>query len=70
MGRALRKQAKLERRLGDELRRPKGMHRTTYERLLNRLDECEERREVALCRRLEALVLRYPVLGDDPLFRP
>lgn len=40
-GRAWRKQSKLERRLGDDWERPKGMHATTYERLLSIIDECE-----------------------------
>ena len=49
MGRAWRKQRKVEVRLGENWRRPKGMHRTTYERLLNRIMQCEERRDDALC---------------------
>jgi hypothetical protein len=40
-GRAWRKQSKLERRLGDDWARPKGMHRVTYERLLSKVWECE-----------------------------
>ena len=49
IGRAWRKQWRVERRLGDDWRRPKGMHRATYERLLAAIMECEERRDDALC---------------------
>lgn len=48
MGRAWRRQAKTERRLDEDWRRPKGMHLTTYERLLATIMDCEERREAAL----------------------
>lgn len=47
-GRAWRKQSKIERRLDDNWRRPKGMHLTTYERLLDSIFECEEWRELEL----------------------
>jgi len=55
MGRAWRKQRKVEARLGENWQRPNGMHRTTYERLLKRIMECEERRDDALC----AFALRH-----------
>ena len=48
IGRAWRKQWRVERRLGDDWRRPKGMHRATYERLLAAIMECEERRDASL----------------------
>lgn len=60
MGRAWRKQSKLEARLGPNWRRPKGMRLRTYERLFTALLDCEERREAALC----AYALR---LGCFPL---
>lgn len=49
LGRTWRKQQRAEARLGERWQRPKGMHRTTYERLLNRIMECEQRRDDALC---------------------
>jgi hypothetical protein len=48
IGRAWRKQQKLEALLGENWRRPKGMHRTTRERILEAISECEGMREDAL----------------------
>lgn len=48
MGRAWRRQAKIERKLGDDWHRPKGMHQTTYDALLATIWDCEERRDDAL----------------------
>lgn len=48
MGRARRKQRKAEQRLGENWERPKGMHAATYDKLLNIITECEERRDDAL----------------------
>jgi len=59
-GRAWRKQTKLERRLGEDWERPKGMHRSTYDRLLAKLWECEMVRDGVLFGRLE----RMGVLGN------
>jgi hypothetical protein len=39
-GRSWRKQSKIEARLGDYWRRPKGMHYATHERLLAAIGEC------------------------------
>ncbi len=55
MGRAWRRQRKLEARLGDDWRRPQGMHWATHARLLSALIACEDRRECALA----ALIGRY-----------
>lgn len=49
MGRMWRRQSKLEARLGDDWTRPKGMRQHTYTRLLDRLQECVERRDAAFC---------------------
>jgi len=49
LGRLWRKQEKAEAKLGENWQRPKGMHRTTYERVLNRILDCEGRRDDALC---------------------
>jgi hypothetical protein len=47
LDRMLRKQAKIEARLDDDWRRPKGMRRQTYERLLDTLEDCAARRDAA-----------------------
>lgn len=49
MGRAWIKQRKLERRLGVDWGRPKGMHHATYERIFSGIMACEEARDAALC---------------------
>jgi hypothetical protein len=49
MGRAWIKQRKLERRLADGWQRPKGMHSTTYSRIISGIVDCEEARDAALC---------------------
>jgi hypothetical protein len=49
------KQRKLEARLGDDWRRPKGMRYATYERLIDRLHDCEARRDMAFCERVGRL---------------
>lgn len=46
--RTWRRQAKLEAKLGDDWRRPKGMHRATHERIMSRILACEEVRDSAL----------------------
>ena len=43
-----RKQSKIERRLGDNWQRPKGMHHITHERLLAKLEECAKTRDEGL----------------------
>lgn len=48
IGRAWRRQGKLEARLGDGWARPKGMHRATRTKLLAAILACEERRDEAL----------------------
>jgi hypothetical protein len=53
-GRAWRRQAKLEARLGPNWQRPKGMHRSTRDNLLDRIFACELVREEALARYLAA----------------
>ena len=56
MGRAWRKQSKLEARLGPNWQRPKGMRLRTYELLFTTLLECEEARDAALCAFAQKLV--------------
>lgn len=61
VGRAWRKQSKLEARLAPNWRRPKGMHRKTRERILEAIWECEGVRDAALaayCDRLGLHTLR------------
>ena len=48
IGRAWRVQSKLERRLGDNWQRPKGMHHATHRRILDGIFACEEWRDAAL----------------------
>jgi hypothetical protein len=48
VGRLWRKQAKIEHLLGEDWRRPKGMHQTTYAKLMAKIIDCEERRDAAL----------------------
>ena len=48
IGRAWRRQAKLEARLGDDWERPKGMHHATRTRLVKAILVCEDLRDRAL----------------------
>ncbi len=47
LDRLWRQQQKIEARLGENWRRPKGMRQATYDRLFGRLLDCEERRDDA-----------------------
>ena len=47
LDRMWRKQSKLEARLGKHWQRPKGMRHRTYQALLDRLHDCEVRRDAA-----------------------
>lgn len=58
MGRAWRRQGKIECRLGPHWARPKAMHRRTHQRLLQSVFDCEEQREDALAR----FLARFPGL--------
>ena len=49
LDRVWRKEAKIEARIGDDWRRTKGMMRHTYDRLIEELLNCQDRREVAFC---------------------
>lgn len=53
-----RRQAKIERRLGEHWRRPKGMRHRTYDRLFAELLDCEEGRDAALAVALSRLLGR------------
>jgi hypothetical protein len=55
-GRAWRRQAKLEARLGPNWARPKGMHQQTHERLVAQLWNCERAREDALAEYLHRAI--------------
>jgi len=63
--RVWRRQHKAENKLGENWRRPKGMHQTTHRRLLSIIMQCEERREIALGGFLEKMMRRYPALGHE-----
>ncbi len=69
IGRGWRRQQKIEAKLGDNWKRPKGMHRKTHERLMAIIWACEDQREAALSRFLAGLLDRYPSLRDDPMMR-
>ena len=69
IGRGWRRQQKIEAQLGANWNRPKGMHRTTYERLLSIIWDCEETREAALSRFLAGMLDRYPSLRTDPVLQ-
>lgn len=43
------------------------MHRTTHERLLSLIWECEDKREAALSWFLAGMMDRYPSLRGDPM---
>lgn len=57
MGRAWRRQQRLEAKLGPDWRRPKYMHRSTREAILARIFACEEERDIALAAHLRRLGL-------------
>jgi len=63
--RTWRRQYKAESKLGEHWQRPKGMHKTTHERLLSIIWDCEERRDAALAGYLATLGRRHPGLLDD-----
>lgn len=62
VGRAWRRQGRLEARLGPHWSRPRGMHRTTYARLLAALGACEDAREAELVAFMDRMGL-LPTLG-------
>ena len=62
IGRSWRVQRKAEAKLGEGWARPKGMHATTREKLLQVMGRCEERRDLEIERflRLHADLLDWP----------
>jgi ribosomal protein L32E len=56
VGRAWRVQQKCERKLDQNWARPKGMHHTTRQRLLQRIWDCEQARDDALANFLDRQV--------------
>lgn len=55
IGRTWRRQRRLEARLATHWSRPKGMHRATYERIVEAILDCEERRDDAIAAYLAQL---------------
>lgn len=53
--RTWRKQAKLEHRLGPDWEKPKGMHWTTYDSIVDAINACEDQRSVSLLATLNRL---------------
>lgn len=58
IGRGWRVQHRIERRLGSDWSRPKGMHRSTHRKLTDQLIDCEVRRENAIA----SFLARFPGL--------
>lgn len=56
LDRTWRKQSKIERRLGGNWQRPKGMHQSTHDRLLKVIYDCEGRRDAALASFVDRLM--------------
>jgi hypothetical protein len=48
IGRAWLRQGKLEARLDEHWKRPRGMRHATYERILGGISDCEEQRDLAI----------------------
>jgi hypothetical protein len=63
IGRAWRRESKLEARLDENWTRPKGMHHATRERIINEIIECEEQRDAALAGFLLRMEARIGKLG-------
>lgn len=63
VGRAWRRQSKLEARLAEGWAKPKGMHRATRDRIIDRIWECEEERDAALMGLLARMEARMARLG-------
>lgn len=59
IGRSWRRQQKVKAMLRANWKRPKGMHRTTHERLMSIIWDCEEWRDLALTERLQVFMLQY-----------
>jgi hypothetical protein len=62
-GTSWRKQHRLERRLGDDLARPKGMHHRTHRRLISAILDCYETRDMALATFMVGLNTQLKKLG-------
>lgn len=60
IGRAWRRQAKLEARLGANWQRPKGMHHETRDKLVTAILACEELREFELAAFIERNAWAFP----------
>ncbi len=65
VGRAWRRQSKLENRLAPNFGKPKGMHTRTYKRLMSAILDCEEQRDAALSVFLDRMIARHPSLRAD-----
>ena len=61
MGRAWRKQYKVEAKLGEHWQRPKFMHHSTHEKLMGVILQCEEQRDRALA---VFVMTRFPHILD------
>ena len=65
LARTWRRQRKAEDRLGEHWLRPKGMHHSTYERLIEVIGDCEAERDRAISLHLDALIARHPALRGE-----
>lgn len=59
MARTLRKQRQIEATIGEDWQRPSGMRQRTYERLLDQLVVCEQKRDEAFCVPVARLVASF-----------
>ena len=65
MGSSWRRQHRLERRLDDDLARPKGMHHRTHQALIQGILQCHHARDLALAGFITRMNSRLRKLGDD-----
>ena len=66
MTRTWRQQRRIEETIGEDWQRPSGMRHRTYARLLDRLEDCQQKRDEAFCVTAARLQLRIGVREPAP----